>query len=66
MHLLLHTPFPIALLLGRLANTLRVHLYEIEGGPADDGSETPRRYLPSMVVHSGAGGSPVQQITAGP
>lgn len=65
VHLLLNTPFPIALLLGRHANTLRVHLYEIEDERAGDGSETPKHYLPSMVVHSGAGGSPVEQITAG-
>lgn len=62
VHLLLSVPFPIAVLLGRRANTLRVHLYEDEN--ADDGAGAPRRYLPSMIVRSGVGGSPIERVTA--
>jgi hypothetical protein len=66
VHLLLRAPYAIALLLGRRLNTLRVHLYEWEDSPADDGSPAPQRYLPSMTVRSGVGGSPVQDVLLPP
>ncbi len=62
VHLLLRTPYPIALLLGRRLNTLRVHLYELEDGPEEDGTPAPQRYVPSMIVRSGVGGSPIEQV----
>ena len=58
VHLLLRCPWTVALLLGRTLNTLRVHLYEWEDGPNDSGAIPSPRYLPSLVVRSGAGGSP--------
>ena len=63
VHLLLRCPWTIALLLGRSLNTLRVHLYEWEDGPDDHGNLANPRYLPSLVVRSGAGGSPVESVT---
>ena len=62
VHLLLRCPWTVALLLGRTLNTLRVHAYEWEDGPGDDGNPAPPRYLPSLVVRSGAGGSPIEDV----
>ena len=62
VHLLLRCPWTIALLLGRTLNTIRVHLYEWEDGPDDDGSPTKPTYFPSLVVRSGAGGSPIERV----
>ena len=61
-HLLLRCPWTVALLLGRTLNTIRVNLYEWEDGPDNcDGLVAPR-YLPSLVVRSGAGGSPIEKV----
>ncbi len=65
IHLLLRCPYPIALLLGRTLNTLTVHLYEWEDQPDSDGEVRPR-YVPSLVLRSGSGGSPVSSVTAPP
>lgn len=59
VHLLLRCPWPIALLLGRTLNTLTCHLYEWEDAP----SERDPLYVPSLIVRSGAGGSPIQSVT---
>ena len=63
VHLLLRCPWTVALLLGRTLNTIRVNLYEWEDGPNADGNSVPPRYLPSLVVRSGAGGSPIEQVS---
>lgn len=65
IHLLLRCPYPIALLLGRTLNTLTVHLYEWEDQPDSDGAVRPR-YVPSLVLRSGSGGSPISRVTAPP
>ncbi|MEX2374973.1 MAG: SAVED domain-containing protein [Dehalococcoidia bacterium] len=66
IHLLLRCPYPIALLLGRSLNTLTVHLYEWEDGPGSGlGSGAPR-YVPSIVLRSGSGGSPIHAVTSPP
>ena len=62
VHLLLRCPWTVALLLGRTLNTIRVSLYEWEDGPDDCGSLVAPRYLPSLVVRSGAGGSPIENV----
>lgn len=64
VHLLLRCPYPVALLLGRCLNTLRVHLYEWEDSLGPDGDDP--RYVPSLVLRSGAGGSPIHQVTVFP
>jgi hypothetical protein len=51
--LFLRVPFPIAVLLGRLLNTLAVDPYEWEGG------DTPPRYVRTVTVASGVGGGPI-------
>jgi CBASS immunity sensor of nucleotide second messenger signals/TIR domain-containing protein len=55
-HLFLRTSFPTAVLLGRLFNTLRVTLYELE-----DGTGRPT-YLPAVTVASGRGGGPILAV----
>ena len=62
VHLLLRCPWTVALLLGRTLNTIRVSLYEWEDGPDDGESHVAPRYLPSLVVRSGAGGSPIESV----
>ena len=62
VHLLLRCPWTVALLLGRTLNTIRVSLYEWEDGPDDCDSSVAPRYLPSLVVRSGAGGSPIESV----
>jgi hypothetical protein len=64
VHLLLRCPYPIALLIGRSLNTLTVHLYEWDD--AADGEAGGARYLPSLALRSGAGGSPIHQVSAPP
>lgn len=64
VHLLLRCPFTLAVLLGRAFNTLRVHLYEWEDGPDEEGRAAPPRYVPSLILRSGAGGSPVEAVTS--
>ena len=62
VNLLLRCPWTVALLLGRTLNTIRVSLYEWEDGPDDCDSSVAPRYLPSLVVRSGAGGSPIESV----
>ena len=62
VHLLLRCPWTVALLLGRTLNTIRVSLYEWEDGPDDGDSRVAPRYLPSLVVRPGAGGSPIERV----
>lgn len=62
VHLLLRCPWTVALLLGRTLNTVRANLYEWEDGPDDSDSRVAPRYLPSLVVRSGSGGSPVEKV----
>lgn len=65
-HLMLRCPYPVALLLGRTLNTFAVHLYEWEDAPAGGAAGSTPRYLPSVVLRSGAGGSPIRAVTAPP
>ena len=62
VHLFLRCPWTVALLLGRTLNTIRVHVHEWEDGPGDDGSDVGPRYLPSLLVRSGAGGGPIERV----
>ena len=63
IHLLLRCPYPIALLLGRTLNTLTVHLYEWEDNPGQETALNPT-YVPSVVLRSGVGGTPIWSVTA--
>ena len=59
VHLFLRAPFPVAVLLGRACNTLRVVLYEWERE-----TDTPR-YVEMATVSAGRSGSPVISWTSG-
>ena len=61
VHLLLRCPFPVAIQLGRVLNTLSVHLYEWENS---SNLGTAPRYFHSMFVQPGVGGSPIRSVTA--
>lgn len=65
VHLLLRCPYPVAILLGRTLNTLTINLYEWEDAADGDSGSDPR-YIPSIVLRSGSGGSPIDRITAPP
>ena len=65
VHLLLRCPYPVAVLLGRTLNTLTINLYEWEDNSDGDSRPNPR-YVPSIVLRSGSGGSPIDRITAPP
>lgn len=62
VQLLLRCPWGVALLLGRALNTVRARVYEWEDGPNNDGGTGSARYLPSLVVRSGGGGSPIEAV----
>ncbi|MWV57784.1 SAVED domain-containing protein [Rathayibacter sp. VKM Ac-2754] len=51
--LLLRVPFPIAVLLGRLSNTLRVRSYEWDDS-AQGGNDFRPRYVPCLEIHASA------------
>ncbi|MCA9847003.1 MAG: TIR domain-containing protein [Dehalococcoidia bacterium] len=60
--LLLRSPWPVALQLGRALNTMRVRLYEWEDGVEDGATPAPARYLSSLIVRSGTGTSPIEAV----
>jgi hypothetical protein len=49
VHLLLYTPFPIAVLLGRLLNTLKITTYEWNDTDTD-GNDTAPHYIPALSL----------------
>jgi hypothetical protein len=57
--LFLRVPFPLALHLGRMLNTLTVELFEWEDGAV------PPVYVPTVTVASGRGASPIAEMTTG-
>ena len=63
VHLLLRCPWQVAFFLGRTLNTIRAQLYEWDDGSEDSGNSTKQRYVPSLVVSSGTGGSPIEQVS---
>ena len=61
VHLLLRCPFAVAVLLGRLTNTLRVVVYEWDDqGPGD--TDTGARYVRALRVRATASASPVERV----
>ncbi|MBD8485017.1 SAVED domain-containing protein [Frigoribacterium sp. CFBP 8759] len=61
---LLAVPFGIAVLIGRLSNTLRVRLFEWDDSdePTDDSSDARPRYVPSLEVRAGGTAGPIAQV----
>lgn len=62
VHLLLRCPFPLALLIGRLTNTLRVIVYEWDDSDPTDGEDYRARYVPIMRVRTSASSGVIQDV----
>ncbi|WNV74447.1 TIR domain-containing protein [Geodermatophilus sp. DSM 44513] len=62
LHLLLHCPFPIAVLLGRLCNTLNVTVYEWDSEQRANDPDARPRYVPSLVVNPTNADGPITQV----
>jgi len=62
VHLLLRCPFPIAVLLGRLTNTLRVVVYEWDDSDPTIGDDYRARYAPSLRVQTSAADGVIRQV----
>ena len=62
LHLLLHSPFPVAVLLGRLCNTLHVTLYEWDNEQPRAESDARPRYLPCLVVNPTSAQGPITDV----
>lgn len=62
LHLLLRAPFPVAVLLGRLCNTLRVVVYEWDDTESPGDDDTRPRYVPCMEVRATHAQGPVTEV----
>lgn len=62
IHLLLRCPFPLALLIGRLTNTLRFVLYEWDDSDPVTGDDYRARYVPTMRVRTSANASVIEEV----
>lgn len=60
VHLLLRCPFPIAVLVGRLTNTLRVTAYEWDDD--DTGADHRPRYLPTLDIRATAPNGVIERV----
>ncbi|MDR6639428.1 SAVED domain-containing protein [Paenarthrobacter nitroguajacolicus] len=61
VHLAFHGPYPMAVLIGRLLNTLRTVVYEWE-----DHAEEGPRYHPTLILDPGRAGGPIAEVLLGP
>lgn len=62
VHLLLRCPFPIAVLTGRLMNTIRFVLYEWDDSDPVVGDDYRARYVPTMRVRPSAAGGVIEEV----
>jgi hypothetical protein len=62
VHLLLRCPFPLALLLGRLTNTIRFVAYEWDDSQAATGDDFRPRYVPALRVRASALSGPIDEV----
>ena len=62
-HVLLRCPFPIAVLVGRLCNTLRVTTYEWDDtDPAEGDADYRARYVATMKIRPSAATGAIEQV----
>jgi hypothetical protein len=62
VHLLLRCPFPLAVLTGRLTNTLRVVTYEWDDSDPVEGSNYRARYVPTLRVRASATKGAIEEV----
>jgi hypothetical protein len=62
VHLLLRCPFPIAVLVGRLTNTLRFIAYEWDDSDPSTGHDYRARYVPTLQVRPSAAGGVIEEV----
>ncbi|MGQ3383257.1 SAVED domain-containing protein [Glutamicibacter sp. TV12E] len=62
-HILLRCPFPLALLVGRLTNTLRCVVYEWDDSdPIEPGGDYRARYVPTLKVRASASDGAIEEV----
>ena len=62
LHLLLRCPFPVAVLLGRLCNTMRTVLYEWDDTELPADPDHRPRYVPVAAVRAGSATGPITDV----
>jgi hypothetical protein len=62
VHLLLRCPFPLAVLTGRLTNTLRIVAYEWDDSDPVEGSDYRARYVPTLRVRASANKGAIEEV----
>lgn len=62
VHLLLRCPFPLAVLIGRLANTLRLVLYEWDDSEPSAGDDFRPTYVAALGVRTGAPDGVIEKV----
>lgn len=62
LHLLLRCPFPVAVLLGRLCNTIRTVVYEWDDSPVPGDPDVRARYVPVVAVSAGHADGPITEV----
>ena len=62
VHLLPRCPFPVALLLGRMLNTLCTTVYEWDDDERDRNQDHRPRYLPTLRLRLGAAEGPIDDV----
>lgn len=58
--LLLRCPFPLAVLIGRLSNTLRVRVFEWDD--SEQGDDVQARYTAALSIHASAPSGPITDV----
>ncbi len=62
VHLLLRCPYPMAVLVGRLLNTLRITAYEWDDSDPDAGDDYRARYVPVMRIRPSAPQGVIEEV----
>lgn len=62
IHLLLRCPFPLAVHIGRLTNTLEVTVYEWDNSGAKSGKEFSARFVPSLKIQTSNPNGPISEV----
>lgn len=65
VHLLLRCPFPVAVLVGRLTNTLRVVAYEWDDSDQSRDDAGRPRYVPALRIRASAPAGAIEEVLLG-